>query len=91
MAKHTPGPWDVRLIDNAPSFRGIFGICANHGGGSREDEVRANHRVIQHSPEMLRALSVINRAFPSVEGLTDEQQKAIGYAVTVLATVKGNL
>lgn len=56
MNKHTPGPWDVRKIDNAPSFRGIFGICANGSGNSIREEEEANARLIAAAPELLEAL-----------------------------------
>lgn len=56
MSKHTQGPWDVRKIDSAPSFRGIFGICANGGGGSIREEEQANALLIAAAPELLKAL-----------------------------------
>jgi hypothetical protein len=53
---HTPGPWDIRKIDSAPSFRGIFGVCANGGGNSIQEEEKANARLIAAAPDMLETL-----------------------------------
>ncbi len=67
MSKHTPGPWDVRKIDSAVSFRGIFGICANGGGGSIADEEKANAHLIAMAPEMLTLLKRLMAGKPGSE------------------------
>jgi hypothetical protein len=56
MSKYTPGPWDIRKIDSAPSFRGIFAVCSNGGGGSIREEEQANALLIAAAPEMAQML-----------------------------------
>lgn len=72
MAKHTPGPWEIKdigglevLKEVGPKGRLIFSLAEQPGLGADADRFRA---MIVTAPEMLAALKQAERTLVAING-----------------------
>lgn len=94
--KHTPGPWVISSIEDAPR---TVKIGTGEGGwlgvaqafGDTDEEARANAQLITAAPDLLAALCILEREMSAAltDGAYPEQHKAVANARAALAKAKG--
>ncbi len=88
--KHTPGPWKLDLGLGAPEVVGNNRRIARvlYEGGSEDNEVDANARLIAAAPDLLGTLRYISKdAFRTYEGpivISDEALDRVFEAIDAL-------
>ena len=95
MSKHTPGPWSAKDRDNqiAIPLKSIdcerigFSVCFVNG--HRENEAKANARLIAAAPELLEALQRLSAQCERMRMLGQSQSNAERNAAAVLAKATG--